>query len=327
MPARLAKHQQYHHYAKALRRTGEVDAARAILEQVLAGASPHEASRLLLARIYTDDRRKSDALSAIKTILDSAVENPTGVAATVLLEAVRLLLQPALKPEARSMFHEYRRKIADRILLLASIGFGQAFETFAVVASSWAYSDSELFEELFQSLPPIPPEEQLTNEERQAWGEVFLAAAGNTKQPELSTEFGQKASHLLEVFANSSNNFARQRYVKAQLQISNFVGAAKTLEKMDSGARNEWWYYWRGKAYLGLGSYNAAVDAFDGAIKMSKDPRSAFFDSRAQAWIALSDPRCIDDYDTAIRLGADNAEYESYMREQLRLCQERFGTT
>jgi hypothetical protein len=103
-----------HHYAKALRRTGDIDSACTLFEDILAGPWPLESSRLQLARIYTELHRKSDALSLVKHILDSAVENPDEVAATVLLESVRLLLNPALKPESQQVFHHYEM-VEDRV--------------------------------------------------------------------------------------------------------------------------------------------------------------------------------------------------------------------
>jgi tetratricopeptide (TPR) repeat protein len=314
-----------HHYAKALRRMGELGSARAIFEEILAGPFPLESSRLQLARIYIDIGQKMAALSSVKTILDSAVESQNGVAATVFLEAVRLLLHPALKPDAQKMFHVYRRKIADRILLFASIGFGQAFEAFSVVAPSLAYSDSKLFEELFQALPPIPSAEQMSSEERKSWGAVFLVASGNTVDPDLINEFGWKAYRLLEVFKDSSDEFTRQRFVKAQLQVCDFDGAIQTLEKSKAESRNEWWYYWLGKAHLGLKQYEKAVNAFNFAIHISKDPRSVFFASRAQARHGLGDTKCIEDFEIAIKMGVGNSTYEISLQEQLRVCKSKFG--
>jgi tetratricopeptide (TPR) repeat protein len=209
-------------------------------------------------------------------------------------------------------------------VLFASIGFGQAFETLSVVASSWTYSEPVLFEELFQSLPPVTSEEQMSHEERGAWGEVFLAESGNTKDPALKEDFGRKAFSLLSVFRDSTDEFKRQRFAKSQLELGDFEGAAETLEKTVLPARKEWWHYWRGKAYAGLKEYSEAVEEFDAAIEASRAPRSAFFASRAEARAAMFDSKCIQDFETAIEVGVDNEEYETFLREQLRVSKLQY---
>jgi hypothetical protein len=74
-----------------------------------------------------------------------------------------------------------------------------------------------------------------------------------------------------------------------------------------------------------LKQYSDAVNEFDAAIAASKAPRSAFFASRAEALAAMFDPKCIEDFETAIRVGVDNPEYESFLREQLRISKIDFG--
>jgi hypothetical protein len=268
---------------------------------------------------------KSDALSGIKSILDFAVENPDGVAATVLLEAVRLLRNPALKPESEQMFRDYGRKIADRIILLASVGFGQAFETFAAVASSWAYSDPTLFDELFESLPPVTTDQPMSDGVRKSWGEVFLAASSNRKDPEQGKEYATKACDLLAPFRASSDDFMRQRLAKAQLQAGDFIGAGETLEMIPEGNRNYWWHYWRGKAYAGLKVYDKAVLELDVAIGMTATPVSSFFATRGEVRAALGDSDCIIDLRTALNIGIGNPDYERDLRGELRIMEERFG--
>jgi hypothetical protein len=85
--------------------------------------------------------------------------------------------------------------------------------------------------------------------------------------------------------------------------MSDFAGAAATLEKSTPEVRNEWWWYWRGKASFGLAHYEEAVNAFNRVIHMSKDPCSAFFASRAQARDALSDAKCLSKLTRVIQAG------------------------
>jgi hypothetical protein len=85
--------------------------------------------------------------------------------------------------------------------------------------------------------------------------------------------------------------------------MSDFAGAAATLEKSTPEVRNEWWWYWIGKASFGLAHYEEAVNAFDRVIHMSKDPWSAFFARRAQARDALSDAKCLSKLTIVIQAG------------------------
>jgi len=137
-------------------------------------------------------------------------------------------------------------------------------------------------------------------------------------------EYARKACELLAPL-KSSFNYMRQRFAKAQLLARDFTGASDTLDEIVGGDRNEWWHYWRSKAYLGLQKLDEALVEIGHAIDLSKKPVTTFFALRLKLEKSEEIPGCVVDLRAAIDIGVGNLEYEQELCEWLKSLEARFN--
>jgi hypothetical protein len=237
-----------------------------------------------------------------------------------------MLLLPKLRPESKAVFEQFNRRIGDRIILLASSGFGQAFEAFAAIASYWAYVDPPLFTEIFESLPPVGREEQLTDQERKSWGEIYLAAADNMNGAPVDREYAKKAVDLLSS-RSQGNSYSRMRLAKAQIFAGLLDDAEATLNGIGDEERNLWWHFWKSLEYSARGMEKEALNEVNVAIKLSPDEMTVFFSAKAELLFKRGDRTCLDHMRKAISLGGGNARHTHNLQERLREMEECFGRT
>jgi hypothetical protein len=308
-----------HHRGKALNLIGERAEAAKAFESVLAGPCPLQAARLQLLRIYAKEKKYADRAQAlVSEILRTAQQNPQEVASSIVLGSIESLSGAVPPDRQKQIYADYGDMIEERILTSALVGAEQAYQAFAVVGRYWAWNESERFRSVFNALPRRSVADATRDQDRFAYGEILLEAAGAADLP--TEERTRALEDSLQFFQAIERPSPFQLRKKGELlvKMSRWGAAEETLGPLDA-KQEPWRSYWLGKARLGAGRAQDALTDIDAALAKHGVPdqyRSTFKALRYDIREALSDPDAIDDLREAVE-SCSNARYKAVLEKRL----------
>jgi NB-ARC domain len=308
-----------HHKGKALKLLGQVDAARAAFEEVLARWPGHHAARLQLIRVLAKDKKTIPrALALAEEIFEAAANERKSVTTTVLLATVSEVFRIANHVEQISgMWQRHGEMFKERLAYAADIGLGLAYTWFSPAAKYLAYNIPKEFRKVWESLP-IPNPEEVQDAERFAIGDTLREAAVRLDLPEKDRAKFQADALEWISSVKHLDDYRKQTLGKLYVEMGRFKDAKSLLIPLSV---SPWAKYWLSKAEFGDENYFESLRSINEAIAdpSARKYLSTFLAHRYEVRRALRDPDALADLDEGIRI-CENEKYKLELQERRALA-------
>lgn len=254
-----------HHYAKALRIVGELDEAKRLCEELLAGPDPMAATKLLLARILLHQQPTGSVAAGrlLFDILEEAQAAPDQVSISVLLAVVSELRRG--KGWVEGALDQFGDLIADRIVAAASRGVDHAYLTLADIGSTWNWHDREQFRQVLDEIPPRQLSPDLVDQQLVAWGKI-LVNSREALPPERRAGMLREAVAFFEA-VRERDPMVDQEYGKALLFSGRISDARRVFTAVHEQRPSVFSAYWLSQAYFAAGNAESARTLIDQALE------------------------------------------------------------
>lgn len=278
-----------HHRAKMLIRLDRETEAHTEFEEIVAEAPGFAAGRLQLSRVLLKLKRSQDAAQEAWRIVEQARSDPTHVSMSVLLEALRVIVDVEGGTLDRRFACQDDIEAALRRASMTDMAI--AFRLVASIASKMSYNAPEIVEKLFELvdwMEYLPT----TDGERFDWGQAhkaFAKAIGSA-----DARYSKSLVAADEAFSgiDRPTGYQATQHAETLILLERFGEARARLEQVPTADHGEFWQQRMSQALYGEGRYDEALAAIDVAIQLTNNGSKylpAFLRDRAIAKRARGD--------------------------------------
>ncbi|MBF0876437.1 hypothetical protein HKD21_06220 [Gluconobacter cerevisiae] len=271
-----------HHRAKSLLKLGRVQEAKASFEKLIENDPVAYPSMLQLARLLTDESDRAKTL--LFNIIEAEQSEPGSVQISTLIELLATMRRGHLQQFSREMTNRYGVFMAQMIKAATWSGESQPVRAFAAFGPDWAYSQPELFLEIFEEINLGDPSSSEDDDERVAVGRICIAAAKMLVRLGKAAEAKAEIKRALSFFValRRVSPFASVHYADAALMDGDPARAGGILDEIPERQRGSFWYLRRAESARGTGD-PGALDLIDKGLAMSMPSkyRATFFAAKA----------------------------------------------
>ena len=330
-----------HHQGKALRRCGQLEAARACFQRLLAEKPLWHATYGQIAHIGTQwgasEEVKLEGEKAIRHLIKDILSDLYAVPLRVSLAALsRLRSYPDVSKELVADPASVKQ-LADVVALSALEGFDQFYEAFLALTSLFGYRHGEIcvavaevFPDMLAIFPNAVDERQWVNA-CEALVNVATVASEEGKHDFARKLYGTASAFAQELSRSSGNQSYVARVVaKTFVAAGNAEEALAAVDRIPDQSRDHWLLYQQAKAELALGRRNEALMTAERALELaSRDAKaqsrlSIYHDQVSQCLEALGRmPEAITSATTAHSLVRDDKYGERLNARLKRLTQQQ----
>lgn len=323
-----------HHQGKALRRSGEVEAALDCFRKLLADKPEWHATYGQIAHVGSQKEAtqamQQEGQDALRVLFVEMLKDSGALPLRVSLAAIsRLRSYPDLAKELGSN-EENVKKLAEIVALSALEGFDQFYEAFLALTSVFIYQHPVPCLGLADDFPDMLAIEPGSVDERQ-WQNVceglinISKSAGFAKKQDLAS----KVRFAALSFASALTERAEDNQYLARLLAKTFLAldmpndAIQAVKRVPEEVRDHWLVYQQSKVETALGSTEDALKSAQRALALALgDPKAqfrlaAYHDSVASSLAAVGRiPEAITSLESAVALA--DGKYKSSLEQRLR---------
>jgi len=281
-----------HHQGKALRRSGQLDAALACFQRLLAERPGWHATYGQIAHLGiqrgASEEARSEGEKALRSLIKEVLKDLRVVPLRVSLAALsRLRSYPDVSKELGADPTSVKQ-LADVVTLSALEGFYQFYEGFLAMTSLFAYRHGKLCLAIAEVVPDMLAIFPNSVDERQ-WVNAcealinVAAVASEQGKHDLALKLRSTASAFAQELSRSSGNqpYVARVVAKTFIAAENFDEALAAIDKFPEESRDHWLLYLQAKAELALKHHNEALITARRALELASE------DSRAQSRLSI----------------------------------------